>query len=65
MTNNECGHTVGPTKELESDVIAQITGLKKTGHIIVKICNFTGAGRKNVKKYVQRFKDGRKSTQYV
>ena len=51
-------HTMAPTKDLSSDCIAQIVGLKAAGHTIKEICQFTGAGPTSVKKYVQLWRQG-------
>ena len=54
MVIGDCGLSMAPNKDLASDVIAQIIGLKSAGHTITEICGLTGAGRTSVKKYVRR-----------
>ena len=49
---------MAPTKDLCTDVIAQIVGLKSAGHTIKEIYSFTGAGPTSVKKYVRLWRQG-------
>ena len=46
-------------KDLASETVAQIIGLKVAGHTIKEICELTGAGPTSVKKVCKQIQGGR------